>query len=244
MKVRKRAKIRNRYNQAPHLTQDTKGKVTTPQLDITNESQRSALSQQVTTRHQQTDVPKSITKPDRNNINVPQKKYRLGTVSKNILLEGFNRFNGAPTSPLVQKWIKTHRCLVCMKDPKLIKASSPRRLTHQYLIFLQYLSQLQRPISYNQSPIIYNQRPILYFLHCGPNTIKTYPSIFNLPTISLRVAEANIIQPEANILQPEANIIQPEANIIQYEANIIQPEANIIFLALWLQWYEDLPINF
>ena len=29
MKVRKRAKIRNRYNQAPHLTQDTNGKVTT-----------------------------------------------------------------------------------------------------------------------------------------------------------------------------------------------------------------------
>ena len=27
------------YNQAPHLTQDTNGKVTTSQLDITNESQ-------------------------------------------------------------------------------------------------------------------------------------------------------------------------------------------------------------
>ena len=39
IKVRKRAKIRNRYSQAPHLTQDTKGKVTTSQLDITNESQ-------------------------------------------------------------------------------------------------------------------------------------------------------------------------------------------------------------
>ena len=40
-KVRKRAKIRNRYNQAPHLslTQATNGKVTTSQLDITNESQ-------------------------------------------------------------------------------------------------------------------------------------------------------------------------------------------------------------
>ena len=37
--VRKRAKIRNRYNQAPHLTQDTNGKVTTSQLDIKNESQ-------------------------------------------------------------------------------------------------------------------------------------------------------------------------------------------------------------
>ena len=37
--VRKRAKIRNRYNQEPHSTQDTNGKVTTLQLDITNESQ-------------------------------------------------------------------------------------------------------------------------------------------------------------------------------------------------------------
>ena len=32
------AKIRNRYNQAPHLTQDTNGKVTASQLDVTNES--------------------------------------------------------------------------------------------------------------------------------------------------------------------------------------------------------------
>ena len=39
IKVRKRAKIRNRYNQAPRLTQDTNGKVTTSQLDNTNESQ-------------------------------------------------------------------------------------------------------------------------------------------------------------------------------------------------------------
>ena len=38
-KVIKRAKIRNRYNQAPHLTQNTNGKVTTSQLDIINESQ-------------------------------------------------------------------------------------------------------------------------------------------------------------------------------------------------------------
>ena len=39
IKVRKRAKIRNLYNQAPHLTQDTNGKVKTTQFDITNESQ-------------------------------------------------------------------------------------------------------------------------------------------------------------------------------------------------------------
>ena len=38
-KVRKRSKIQNRYNQAPYLTQDTNGKATTTQLDVTNESQ-------------------------------------------------------------------------------------------------------------------------------------------------------------------------------------------------------------
>ena len=39
IKVRKRANIRNRYNQPPHLTQGTNGNVTSSQLDITNESQ-------------------------------------------------------------------------------------------------------------------------------------------------------------------------------------------------------------
>ena len=34
----KGAKFTNRYNQVPHLTQDTNGKVTNSQLDTTNES--------------------------------------------------------------------------------------------------------------------------------------------------------------------------------------------------------------
>ena len=38
-KVSKGAKIRNQYNQIPHLTQDANGKVTNSQLDTTNESQ-------------------------------------------------------------------------------------------------------------------------------------------------------------------------------------------------------------
>ena len=38
-KVSKDAKIRNRYNQVPYLTQDTNGKVTNSQLDTTNKSQ-------------------------------------------------------------------------------------------------------------------------------------------------------------------------------------------------------------
>ena len=39
IKVSKGAKIRSPYNQVPHPTQDTNGKVTNPQLDTTNESQ-------------------------------------------------------------------------------------------------------------------------------------------------------------------------------------------------------------
>ena len=39
LKVSKGAKIRNQYNQVPHLTQDTNGKVTNSQLDTTKESQ-------------------------------------------------------------------------------------------------------------------------------------------------------------------------------------------------------------
>ena len=39
MNVSKGAKIRNRYNQVPHLTQDTNGNLTNSQLDTTNESQ-------------------------------------------------------------------------------------------------------------------------------------------------------------------------------------------------------------
>ena len=38
-KESKGAKIRNRYNQVSHLTQDTNGKVTNLQLDTTNENQ-------------------------------------------------------------------------------------------------------------------------------------------------------------------------------------------------------------
>ena len=52
IKVRKMANIMNRYNKAPHLTQDTNGKETTSQLDITNESQEVSPFPAGTTRHQ------------------------------------------------------------------------------------------------------------------------------------------------------------------------------------------------
>ena len=82
-KVSKGAKIRNRYNQVPHLTQDTNGKVTNSQLDTTNESQevspfpagdRKAHINRRVQRHSKHKTEKKIKDP--------QKKYRLGTVSK------------------------------------------------------------------------------------------------------------------------------------------------------------------
>ena len=112
-KVRKGVKVRNRYNQAPHLTQDTNGKAATSQLDITNESQW--VSPFPAGDHKAS-INRLARKHNKNKINDPQKKLRLETVSKNILLEGLNQFHGGPTSPLVQLWIKAHICLVCMKD--------------------------------------------------------------------------------------------------------------------------------
>ena len=81
IKVSKGAKIRNRYNQVPHLTQDTNGKVTDLQSDTTNESQEvspfpagdhKAHINRRTQRHSKHKTEKKD----------PQKKYRLRTVSK------------------------------------------------------------------------------------------------------------------------------------------------------------------
>ena len=49
--VSKGAKIRNRYNQVPQVTQDTNGKVINSQLDTTNERQEVSPFPAVTTKH-------------------------------------------------------------------------------------------------------------------------------------------------------------------------------------------------
>ena len=54
--IRKKAKIRNRYNQVPHLTQNTLWESDKITINVIYRSAyRSALSQQVTTRLQDTD---------------------------------------------------------------------------------------------------------------------------------------------------------------------------------------------
>ena len=83
MRGRKSAKIRNRYNQVPHLTQDTNGKVTNSQLDTTNESQEaSSFPAGDHKAHINRRVQRHSKHKTEKKMKDPQKKYHLGTVSK------------------------------------------------------------------------------------------------------------------------------------------------------------------
>ena len=83
MKVGKNANIRNRYNQVPHLTQDTNGKETNSKLYTINKSQEVSPfpvgdhKAQISRRAQRHNKHKY-----KKNIKVPQKKHRLGAISK------------------------------------------------------------------------------------------------------------------------------------------------------------------
>ena len=82
MKESKDAKIRNRYNQVPHLTQDTNGKVTNLWLDTTNECQEvSPFPAGDHKAHINRRAQRHSKRKTEKNINDPQKKYRLVTVS-------------------------------------------------------------------------------------------------------------------------------------------------------------------
>ena len=102
--ISKGAKIRNRYNQVPHLTQDTNGKWQTPQQTQQTRAKRPAPPpppQQATTKHTQTDKHKDTANTRQNkNIKDPQKKYWLPWNSQqNTRPEGPNRSNGANPTP-------------------------------------------------------------------------------------------------------------------------------------------------
>ena len=95
IKVSKGAKIKNRYNQVPHLTQDTNGTVTNSQLDTTNESQEvspfPAGDQKAhTNRRAQRHSKHKTEKHKRSTKEVPPWNGQL-----NILLEGLNRLHRA-----------------------------------------------------------------------------------------------------------------------------------------------------
>ena len=98
-KVRKRTKIRNRYNQAPHLTQDTNGKVTTSQLDITNESQEvspfpagdhKASINRRTRKHSKNKTEKMSFKCDRGPI------FQVTNLNRNLVQFRPSEFNCQP----------------------------------------------------------------------------------------------------------------------------------------------------
>ena len=87
-------KIRNRYNQVPHLTKKTTWESDKTHLNITNESQE--VSPNPVGDHEAAmDRRKSILNTRHKNTNDLQKKYRIGTVSNNILLESLNHFHAA-----------------------------------------------------------------------------------------------------------------------------------------------------
>ena len=78
--------IRNRYNQVPHLSQDTTWDSNKIMINITNKSQKispfpSGVHKAAMNRRE------SMQTQDINDTNNPQKKYRLGTVSKNYFTE-------------------------------------------------------------------------------------------------------------------------------------------------------------
>ena len=87
--VRKAAKIRNRYNQVPHLTKDTTWESDKTQLNITNKSQevspfpagdhKAAMNRCESMKNKTTKKKKQ---QDINYTNAQQKEYRLGTASK------------------------------------------------------------------------------------------------------------------------------------------------------------------
>ena len=96
IKVSKGAKIRNRYNQVPYLTQDSNGKVTNSQPDTTNESQEVSPfpagdhKAHINKRAQRHSKHTTEQKHKRSTKEVPPWNGQL-----NILLEGLNRFNCA-----------------------------------------------------------------------------------------------------------------------------------------------------
>ena len=110
MYVRKKAKIRNLYNQVPHLTQDTIW-----QRDKNTRKHYLQECQEVS-HFPAGDHKAARKRQNTNNKKDPQKKHHLGTVSKKItgglMLHGY-----IPTSPLILKWIRIQRCFVSMKDP-------------------------------------------------------------------------------------------------------------------------------
>ena len=107
-------------------TPDPGYKVTTSQLDITNKSQE--ISSFPAGDHKAL-INRPARMHNKNKTKIILMIHKRSTTlerSEKYFTRGLKLFHSTPTSPLVQMWIKTHRWFVCMKDPLLINASSPR----------------------------------------------------------------------------------------------------------------------
>ena len=80
LKVRKTAKIRKRYNQVPHLTQDTTWE---SNKKYNKHHQQEPRGQPFPSKHKAAmNRRESIRNKIQKNTNDPQRKYRIGTVNK------------------------------------------------------------------------------------------------------------------------------------------------------------------
>ena len=99
LKVGNGAKIRNRYNQVPHLTQDTNGKVTNSQKTPQTRAKRPAPpSRRPQSTHKQTRTKHSKHKTEQKHKR-STKEAPPWNGQQNIPLEGPNRPNGANPIP-------------------------------------------------------------------------------------------------------------------------------------------------
>ena len=97
-------------------TQDTTWERNKNTINITNKSQevsRFPADDQKAAMNRR----ESMRSTRHKNTNDPQKKYRLGTVSKNILLEGLNRVSRRQPHSYFRSGSRHIDVLVCMKDP-------------------------------------------------------------------------------------------------------------------------------
>ena len=102
IEVRKRTKIRNRYNKAPHLTKNTNWE--SDSFTIRHHKQESQEASPLSEGDHEASINRCTRKHNRIKTETTQMYHKRSTTlerSLNILLEGQNRLHGAPTSPLV-----------------------------------------------------------------------------------------------------------------------------------------------
>ena len=115
IKVSKGAKIRNRYNQVPHLTQDTSGKVTNWQWGTTN---KSIAASPFPVGDHKVQINRRVRRHNKHKTEkmIHKRSTALERSVKIYYWKVKTSFT-APASSLIQMWIKTHRYKVCMTDP-------------------------------------------------------------------------------------------------------------------------------